>query len=63
MVPTLSELFSEVFALACASADPTSNKNWIFRSENWHLAARFELMVANRNKYDMAQLISWNGAC
>lgn len=38
-----------------------SNKNWIYRSDDWLLAERFEQLVANRNKYDMAELISWNG--
>jgi len=36
------------------------NKNWIYRSDDWHITARMEQLVANRNKYDHAEIISWN---
>lgn len=36
------------------------NKNWIYRSDDWLLATRFEQLIAQRSKFDMAQLISWN---
>jgi glucan endo-1,3-alpha-glucosidase len=38
------------------------NKDWIYRSDNWLLATRFEMLIANRNKFDMVEIISWNGA-
>ena len=37
------------------------NKNWIYRSDDWLLARRFEQVAAMRDKVDFAQLISWNG--
>jgi glucan endo-1,3-alpha-glucosidase len=37
------------------------NKDWIYRSDNWLLATRFESLIANRNKFDMVEIISWNG--
>jgi glucan endo-1,3-alpha-glucosidase len=41
---------------------PSYNKDWIYRSDNWLLATRFEMLIANRNKFDMVEIISWNGA-
>ncbi|GFZ50872.1 Endo-1,3-alpha-glucanase agn1 [Saitozyma sp. JCM 24511] len=39
---------------------PSYNKDWIYRSDNWLLATRFEMLIANRNKFDMVEIISWN---
>jgi glucan endo-1,3-alpha-glucosidase len=37
------------------------NKDWIYRSDNWLLATRFEQLIANRNSFDLVEVISWNG--
>ena len=37
------------------------NKDWIYRSDDWLLATRMEMIVAMRNKVDFAEIISWNG--
>jgi len=39
----------------------TYNKDWIYRSDDWLLAMRMEMIVAMRNKVDFAEIISWNG--
>lgn len=36
------------------------NKNWIYRSDNWLLATRFEQLISIRSKIDMIELITWN---
>jgi glucan endo-1,3-alpha-glucosidase len=38
------------------------NKNWIYRSDNWLLATRFEDVISMRDKIDLIELITWNGA-
>lgn len=38
------------------------NKNWIYRGDNWLLATRMEQLTQQRGLYDMAEIISWNGA-
>ncbi|KAJ8462024.1 hypothetical protein ONZ45_g18084 [Pleurotus djamor] len=35
-------------------------KNFVYRSENWLLATRWEEIVQNRDKVDMVEMISWN---
>lgn len=37
------------------------NKNWIYRSDDWLLATRFDQLIALRTHVDMIQLVSWNG--
>ena len=37
------------------------NKDWIYRSDDWLLAIRMEMLVAMRSEVDMAEIISWNG--
>lgn len=41
-------------------ASPGWNKNWIYRSDDWLLATRFEQLIALRGKLDLVELISWN---
>lgn len=36
------------------------NKNLVYRSDNWHLAKRWEMLIAIRDRIDMVQVISWN---
>ncbi|WWD02288.1 hypothetical protein V865_000327 [Kwoniella europaea PYCC6329] len=36
------------------------NKNWIYRSDDWLLARRMEQIISMRNKFDLAEIISWN---
>ncbi|CAD6570391.1 MAG: hypothetical protein TREMPRED_005793 [Tremellales sp. Tagirdzhanova-0007] len=36
------------------------NKDWIYRSDDWLLAIRMEMLVAMRSEVDMAEIISWN---
>ncbi|ORX38896.1 glycosyl hydrolase family 71-domain-containing protein [Kockovaella imperatae] len=36
------------------------NKDWIYRSDDWLLARRFEQIVQMRNQVDFAEIISWN---
>lgn len=36
------------------------NKDWIYRSDDWLLAQRFEQVVQMRNKVDFTEIISWN---
>ncbi|KAL7412808.1 glycoside hydrolase [Mrakia frigida] len=36
------------------------NKNWIFRSDNWLYASRWETLVANRDKFDLIEALTWN---
>lgn len=37
------------------------DKNWIYRSDDWLLATRFEQMISLRDKLDMIEIVSWNG--
>ena len=39
----------------------TYNKNWIYRSDDWLMASRFEQIIQQRASHDMAELITWNG--
>ena len=39
----------------------TYNKNWIYRSDDWLYNTRWEQLIANRDKVNMVELISWNG--
>ncbi|KLT44598.1 hypothetical protein CC85DRAFT_242261 [Cutaneotrichosporon oleaginosum] len=36
------------------------DKNWIYRSDDWLLATRFEQVIGMRDKVDMLELLSWN---
>ncbi|KAJ7170992.1 glycoside hydrolase family 71 protein [Mycena filopes] len=36
------------------------NKNFIYRSDNWMLAQRWEELIANRDKIAMVQCMTWN---
>lgn len=38
----------------------TWNKNWIFRTEDWHLCRRWELLIQNRAKIGIAEIVTWN---
>ncbi|KAJ6535999.1 glycoside hydrolase family 71 protein [Mycena vulgaris] len=38
----------------------TYNKNFIYLADNWMFAKRWELLIANRHKVDIAQAITWN---
>ncbi|KIY51042.1 glycoside hydrolase family 71 protein [Fistulina hepatica ATCC 64428] len=38
----------------------TFNKNWIYRSDDWLFAKRWELIVDNRAYVDMVEAITWN---
>ncbi|KAJ7242932.1 glycoside hydrolase [Mycena rebaudengoi] len=38
----------------------TYNKNWIYRSDNWLLSQRWDLLVQNRASIQFAQVITWN---
>lgn len=37
-----------------------SNKNWIYRSDNWLLATRFESILSMRTQFDLVEMVSWN---
>ncbi|KAL1413348.1 hypothetical protein Q8F55_001107 [Vanrija albida] len=39
---------------------PGWNKNWLYRSDNWLLATRFEQLLSLRGRCDLLQLVSWN---
>lgn len=39
----------------------TWDKNWIYRSDDWLLATRFEQVIGMRDRVDMIELLSWNG--
>ncbi|WRT68503.1 uncharacterized protein IL334_005479 [Kwoniella shivajii] len=36
------------------------NKNWIYRGDDWLLARRMEQIISMRDKFDLAEIISWN---
>ncbi|KAJ7148706.1 glycoside hydrolase family 71 protein [Mycena crocata] len=36
------------------------NKNFIYLADNWMLARRWELLIANRDRVAVAQVITWN---
>lgn len=36
------------------------NKNWIYRSDDWLLATRWEQLLTIRNRFDHLQFVSWN---
>ncbi|KAJ8514672.1 hypothetical protein ONZ45_g7810 [Pleurotus djamor] len=36
------------------------NKNFIYRTENWHLSSRWEQVIANRKVVDLVEVITWN---
>ncbi|KAF5381673.1 hypothetical protein D9615_005563 [Tricholomella constricta] len=38
----------------------TYNKNFIYRCDDWHFAARWEVLVKHRAEVDLAQVITWN---
>lgn len=38
------------------------NKNWQFRSDNWLYSYRWEQLIANRNRFDLVEALTWNGA-
>ncbi|KAL0951577.1 hypothetical protein HGRIS_008259 [Hohenbuehelia grisea] len=38
----------------------TFNKNWIYRGDDWLFAQRWEELIANRNRVDIAEVITWN---
>jgi glucan endo-1,3-alpha-glucosidase len=37
-----------------------SYKNWFYGGDDWLYPARWEQLVANRNKIDLVEVISWN---
>lgn len=56
-MPAISPCFFTYYA-------PNSyNKDFIYRSDDWLLATRMEMIVAMRNKVEFAEIISWNGEC
>ena len=40
----------------------TWNKNWIYRSDDWLYAKRWEQLVSHRNEVNIVQITTWNGA-
>lgn len=38
----------------------TYNKNWIYRSDDWLFAKRWELLMDHRQDIDIVEVISWN---
>ncbi|KAA1477920.1 glycoside hydrolase [Dentipellis sp. KUC8613] len=38
----------------------TYNKNWIYRGDEWLLAARWDILIAHRDQVDIVQIVSWN---
>ncbi|KAF4604919.1 hypothetical protein EYR40_003702 [Pleurotus pulmonarius] len=36
------------------------NKNWIYRSDDWLFARRWEDIISNRDQVDIAEVITWN---
>jgi glucan endo-1,3-alpha-glucosidase len=38
-----------------------SFKNWFYGGDDWLWQTRWEQLVANRDKIDIVQIISWNG--
>lgn len=38
----------------------TYNKNWIYRSDDWLLAERWELLINNRDSIPFVEIITWN---
>lgn len=38
----------------------TYNKNWIYRSDDWLFAERWEMLIANRNRVNFAEVVTWN---
>jgi glucan endo-1,3-alpha-glucosidase len=37
------------------------NKNWLYRSDNWLLATRWEKIISMRSQSDMVEVLTWNG--
>ena len=38
-----------------------SSKNFIFRFDDWLFSERWELLIANRDRVPIAEVITWNG--
>ncbi|KAG8831269.1 hypothetical protein FRC17_003387 [Serendipita sp. 399] len=36
------------------------NKNWIYRSDDWLYASRWEMLVAHRNEVSCVEIVTWN---
>ncbi|KAF8302560.1 glycoside hydrolase family 71 protein [Clavulina sp. PMI_390] len=36
------------------------NKNWIYRSDDWLFASRWEELITNRDSIDFVEIITWN---
>lgn len=43
-------------------APSSYDKNWIYQSDGWQYAIRWEQIVAMRDKTDFVEQITWNGA-
>ncbi|KAL7413970.1 glycoside hydrolase, partial [Mrakia frigida] len=35
------------------------NKNWLFKSDDWLFARRWQQLVENRNRFDMIEVLTW----
>jgi hypothetical protein len=38
-------------------------ENWIYQSDSWQYAIRWEQIIAMRDKTDFVEQVTWNGAC
>ncbi len=54
-MPTASPAFFTYYS------PQTYNKDWIYRSDNWLLATRWENIISFRNRTDLVELLTWNG--
>lgn len=36
------------------------NKNWIYRSDDWLYASRWEMLVGHRAEVDLVEIVTWN---
>ncbi|KAK0458149.1 glycoside hydrolase family 71 protein [Desarmillaria tabescens] len=62
----VSNLGGKTYMAACSPwffthyGRDTYNKNWIYPSDDWLFAARWENLIINREKVDMVQILTWN---
>jgi hypothetical protein len=41
----------------------TYNKNFLYYADDWLYPRRWEQLIANRDKVDIVEIITWNGMC
>ncbi|KAK0200013.1 glycoside hydrolase family 71 protein [Desarmillaria ectypa] len=62
----VSNLGGKTYMAACSPwffthyGRDTYNKNWIYPSDDWLFAARWEILINNREEVDLVQLLTWN---